>query len=474
MNPYPCGYCERPVSRRDLLKQLGAGFGSLALAGLLAEECAASDLRDPLAPKRPHFAPRAKRVIMLFMDGGPSQHDLFDYKPRLERDHGKPLPTKLPRVLSNADRLGNLRGPLQPFKQCGESGIWMSEALPHLAEVADALCMINSMHCSNPQHGAALLEWHTGSDTFVRPSMGSWLLYGLGTENQNLPGYITISQSLGMAGSDQYGSAFLPAVYQGTPFGQGNTSAEKASFPFVSNPKTDPVRQRLELDFIREMGEEYLQKYGPNSDIEARIHSFELAFRMQTEAPAAQDISDESAATLRLYGLEDKATANMGRQCLLARRFVERGVRFVQCNLTGWDHHDNLSKNLPSKARQMDKPIAGLIQDLRSRGLLQDTLVVWGGEFGRNPMSEGTDGRDHNPYGYTMWLAGAGVKRGMTYGRTDDYGFYAIEDKMHVHDLHATILHLLGIDHQRLTYRYAGRDFRLTDVHGHVAQAIIA
>jgi hypothetical protein len=460
------------------LHQLGAGFAGVALAGLLAEgaqgTASASPVTNPLAPKPPHFKPRAKQVIMLFMDGGPSHLDLFDHKPLLVRDHGKPLPFKLPRVLSNADRFGNLLAPLAEFRPRGQSGVWMSDFLPHLTAVADELCVIRSMHCSNPQHGAACLEWHTGDGTFVRPSMGSWITYGLGSANQNLPGYVTICQPLASGGVGLYGSAFLPAAYQGTPLGYEGMPAAQAKFRFIDSQHGRPKLQQMELDLLRDLGREHLDRSGPDSALEARINSFELAFRMQTEAPQVQDISGESRATHALYGLDDKPTANFGRQCLLARRLVERGVRFIQCNLRGWDHHDNLRTGLPANARQMDQPIAGLIRDLRSRGLLDETLVIWGGEFGRTPVAEGGNGRDHNPYGYTMWLAGGGVKGGLTYGETDDYGFHAITNKVHVHDLHATILYLLGLDHEKLTYRYAGRDFRLTDVEGHVVHDLMA
>ena len=451
----------RPLSRRSMLAQLGAGFGSIALAGMLSEEAAAS---DSLAVKPTHLPPTAKSVIMLFMDGAPSHHDLFGYKPELERYHGQPFPGKLPRVLSNTDRLGNVLRPLGPFKRRGESGMWVSDFLPHLAKQADELCLVNSMHCSNPQHGAALLEWHTGSPTFVRPSLGSWILYGLGTENQNLPGYITMCQPLTMAGSDMFGSAMLPAVYQGTQLGYGKSKAMDARFPFISNGKVRAELQRMELDLLAEMGQAHFKRHGPDSELEARIKSFELAFHMQTEAPDVQDISAETMATQMLYGLNDKATLDFGHQCLLARRFVERGVRFVQCNIGGWDHHYNLRQGLPKLTRATDKPIAGLLTDLRSRGMLDDTLVIWGGEFGRTPMAEGTNGRDHNPYGYTMWMAGGGVKSGLTYGSTDEFGFHAIENKMHVRDMHATILHLLGLDHDKLSVEYAGLDVKLTGV----------
>jgi hypothetical protein len=449
---------------------LGAGFGGIALTGLLAAEEGA----DPAAPRPPHFPARARRAIMLFMEGGPSHHDLFDYKPLLERDHGKPLPLPLPRVLSNTDRFRQLLRPLSPFRRRGRSGAWVSDLLPHLAEVADELCLIHSVHGSNSQHGAALLEWHTGSTTFVRPSLGSWLLYGLGSENRNLPGYVTICQPLRMAGADLFGSAFLPAVHQGTPLGYGEGPASEARFPFLSGAGTARDLQRMELDLIRRLGESHARRSGSDATLDARLRSFELAFRMQTEAPEVLDLRDEPESTLRLYGIHEKETADFGRQCLLARRLAERGVRFVQCNAGGWDNHTDLRSGLPRAARRVDRPIAGLLRDLKARGLLEDTLVVWGGEFGRTPMAEGTNGRDHNPHGYTMWMAGGGVKAGITYGRTDDYGFRAVEDPMHVHDVHATILHLLGLDHERLTYRHAGRDFRLTDVHGKVATRILA
>jgi len=475
MNPYPCRNCSAPpLTRREALKHMGAGFGYLALARLMAEEAAAAP-KDPLAPQTPHFPARAKHVIMLFMDGGPSHHDLFDYKPLLVRDDGKPFPMKLPRVLSNADRFGNVLGPLAKFQQRGQSGQWISDLLPHIAEVADDLCVIRSMHCSNPQHGAACLEWHTGSPTLVRPSMGSWILYGLGTENRNLPGYITLSQPLEAGGAGMFGSAMLPAVYQGTPLGYGKTPSDKAQFRFIASKHSDSRLQRMELDFARQLSEEHRRQAGPDSELEARINSYELAFRMQTEAPEVQDISGESPATRDLYGLNDSKTADFGRQCLLARRFIERGVRFVQCNTSGWDHHYGIRGALPGSAYHIDKPVAALLMDLKARGLLDDVLVVWGGEFGRTPMAEGADGRDHNPYGYTMWLAGGGVKVGLAYGRTDDYGFYAVENKLHVHDLHATILHLLGLDHEKLSVKYAGLDVKLTGVaEAHVAHDLIA
>jgi hypothetical protein len=467
------------MSRRSLLKSTGAGFASLALAGLLGEESRAAsygiskpDPRSPLAPRTPHFAPRAKRVIFLFMHGGPSQMDTFDYKPLLERDHGKPLPFAKPRVVS-AETGNLLRSPFK-FKQHGESGMYVSEVFPKLAQQVDDLCMIHSIHGSNSRHGGALLELHTGSDTFIRPSMGSWVTYGLGTENENLPGYITICPNLSHGGVNNWSSAFLPAVYQGTPIGNTGISSERAKIPFISAAAPRSL-QRLELDLVQAMNRDHLTSSGTDQALEGRIASFELAFRMQAAAPEIQEITGESAATLQLYGLDQAPTREFGRQCLMARRFIERGVRFVQVSHSyKWDQHGGLKKDVAKNALEVDQPIAGLLQDLKARGLLDETLVLWGGEFGRTSTSQGDDGRDHNPHGYTMWMAGAGVKPGLVYGKTDDYGYYAIENKVHVHDLHATILHILGLDHTKLTYRYAGRDFRLTDVHGEVAHDILA
>ena len=460
------------LSRRALLQQMGAGFGSLALSALLADQSYGAGT-DPLVVRPPHFAPRAKRVIMLFMFGGPSHMDTFDPKPILNRDTGKPLPFAKPRVISFPRRGGNLIGSPFDFKQHGQSGAWVSELFPNIAGIVDDLTIIRSMHCSNPRHGGAVLEWHTGSDTFIRPAMGSWLTYGLGSENQNLPGYITMCQALAEGGSNNYGSAFLPAAHQGTPLGHGNVKAKEAVFPFIGDGMVRAERQRRELAMLREVSERHLERIGPESELESRIATFELAFRMQTEAPEVQDISTETGATRRLYGLDDPATEDFGRQCLMARRFSERGVRFVQCNSNGWDHHSKLKKNMIKMAGGVDKPIAGLIQDLKGRGLLDETLVIWGGEFGRTPTAENEDGRDHNPHGFTMWLAGGGMKPGLVYGRTDEYGYYSVENKVHFHDLHATILHLLGLDHKKLTYRYAGRDFRLTDVHGEVVRPLL-
>jgi len=462
-----------PLSRRCCLAQMGAGFGGLALSALLAEESAQA--QDQLAVRPAHFAPRVKRVIMLFMFGGPSHLDTFDPKPLLARDSGRSLPPeKRPRVLSFPNRMGNLVGSAFEFRQHGDSGLWISSLFPHLARRSDDLCMINSMHCSNSRHGGAVLEWHTGSDTFVRPSLGSWINYGLGSENQNFPGYVTICQDLSQGGANNFGSAFLPAAYQGTTLGHAGLPAREAEIPFIGNGTARRDLQRLELDLIARMGHRQKTDPGPESELEARIASFELAFRLQSEAPELLDFAQESPATQRLYGLDESTTADFGTQCLIARRCSERGVRFIQCNLGGWDSHNNLKADHSHLAHAVDKPIAGLLTDLKQRGLWDDTLVIWGGEFGRTPTCEGSDGRDHNPHGYTMWLAGGGVKPGLVWGKTDDYGYYAVENKVHVHDLHATILHLLGLDHKRLTFRYAGRDFRLTDVHGEIVKGILA
>jgi len=341
--------------------------------------------------------------------------------------------------------------------------------------VADDLCFIHSMHGSNSRHGGALLELHTGSDTFVRPSMGSWITYGLGSENQDLPGYVTICPTLTHGGVNNWSSAFLPAVYQGTPLGNASVASDQARIPFIDNRETPAEVQRAELDLLRSINQEQLDRAGPDQALEGRIESFELAFRMQATAPHLQDIGGETEATHKLYGLDDPTTRNFGRQCLMARRFAERGVRFVQVTHSyKWDQHGNLKNDHAKNALEVDRPIAGLIQDLKARGLLQDTLVLWAGEFGRTPTAQGDDGRDHNPHGFTIWLAGGGVKSGFRLGATDDYGYYAVENKVHFHDLHATLLHLLGLDHTRLTYRHAGRDFRLTDVHGRVVREILA
>jgi hypothetical protein len=472
MNRHWNSYLNKTLSRRELLRVSSTGFGSLALAAMMAEQQARAGATDPLAVKAPHFPARAKRVIFLFMHGGPSQVDTFDYKPLLKRDHGKPLPFARPKVVSG-ETFNLLQSPWA-FKQYGQSGAWVSDLFPELAKCVDDMCFIKSMHGSNSRHGGALLELHTGSDTFIRPSMGSWITYGLGTENNSMPGYLTICPTQSHGGANNFGSAFLPAPYAGTAIGSVGVAARDARIPFISNAETPRPIQRKEIDYTRDLNRQQLELTGPDRALEGRIESFELAFRMQAEAPDLQDLSQESEATRKLYGLDNPITEDFGRQCLMARRFSEKGVRFVQVSHTyKWDQHENLKRDHSQNAAEVDKPIAGLLKDLKSRGLLEDTLVLWAGEFGRTPTAEGSDGRDHNPEAFTVWMAGGGVKPGLSYGATDDYGYYSIEKKVHFHDLHATILHLLGLEHTKLTYRYAGRDFRLTDVHGNVVKDIL-
>lgn len=459
-----------------MLQRSAGGFGFLALQAMLASEQVKAAASNPLAAKQPHMPARAKRVVFLFMKGGPSHVDTFDPKPLLQRDDGKPYPFKQPRVqFAETGKL--LKSPWK-FKQHGQSGLPVSELFPNVATCIDELCVLRSVHGTNPAHGGALLKLHTGSDTQVRPSMGSWVIYGLGTENENLPGFITICPTLAHGGVNNWGAAFLPAYCQGTPIGNASIPAEKALVRHIRNDLISPSLQRKQLDFLNEVNREHLAMAGADGALEGRISSFELAFRMQSAMPEAQDVSSESEATRKLYGMDNPVTANFGRQCLMARRFLERGVRFVQVTHSDsevqWDQHGNLYKGHSKNAAEVDKPIAGFLKDLKSRGLLDDTLVIWGGEFGRTPTAQGKDGRDHNPNGFTMWMAGGGVKKGFAYGATDDYGYYAMEDKMHVNDLHATILHILGIHHEKLTYPYAGRDYKLTDLAGVVAKDIIA
>ncbi len=463
------------LNRRQLLQSTAVGFPMLALRGLLDSETAAAP-GNPLARRQPHHTPRAKRILFLFMKGGPSQVDTFDYKPRLQKDHGQPLPFDKPRV--QFAPTGKLLGSPWSFSQHGDCGLPVSELFPHTARHADDLCVINSVHGTNAAHGGALLKIHTGSDNFVRPSIGSWVSYGLGTENSNLPAFVTICPTLAHGGVKNWGSAFLPAPFQGTPIGNASLPSADARVPYLQNTRDSRQLQRLKLDLLGQFNRQHLDQFGEDSGLEARINSFELAFRMQNEIPDIQDLSRESAETHRLYGLDQKITEDFGRQCLLARRFLERGVRFVQVTHSDtkvqWDQHSNLIDGHTKNAMEVDQPIGGLLTDLKARGLLEDTLVWWGGEFGRTPCVQGSNGRDHNPDGFTMWLAGGGAKPATRYGATDEFGYYAALDKVHIHDLHATILHLLGLDHLQLTHRYAGRDFRLTDVYGDVVDGVIA
>jgi len=469
----------RPGSRRQLLQDFASGFGMMALSGLLAEAGHAAPpmpaaAASPLAVKPPMFMPRAKRVIFLFMSGGPSHVDLFDPKPRLTMDNGKPLPFEKPSL--ERTKTGNLLGSPFKFSKHGQSGVEVSELFPNVASCVDDLCVIRSMVADNINHNGACLQMNTGEQAFSRPSMGSWLLYGLGSENQDLPGYVVISPAQPAQGAPLWSSSFLPAAYQGT-------LVSDLKNPIANLGGAAPDRQRRQLDVLKHLNELHRAQRPGDSQLEARIASFELAFRMQREAPEAFDVDGETPVTRKLYGLDSPITEVFGRQCLMARRLAERGVRFIQvyhtqtskrssCQL--WDQHGGLKTELPANCAATDLPIAGLLKDLKSRGMLKDTLVVWGGEFGRTPTAESQDGREHHPFGFTMWLAGGSIKGGMAYGATDDFGWHSVENKVHVHDLHATILHLMGIDHERLTYHYGGRNYRLTDVFGNVVRDIIA
>ncbi len=459
-------------SRRSLLATAGTGFGMLALADLMArceaEDASANRSRTQPLPQ-PHHIASAKRCIFLYMPGGPSQLDLFDPKPQVTADNGKPLPFASPRL--ELTKPGNLFASPWKFSKHGECGMDVSELLPHLATRVDDLCMIRSMVADNINHTGAALQMMTGEQAFSRPSLGSWLLYGLGSESENLPGFVILSPTSFFQGAPLWSSSFLPAVYQGT-------WVRDFLKPMVDlSPANERPKQLAKLQFLSEMNSEYGLGRSNQSELDARIASFELAFRMQAATPEAFDLSQESANTKELYGIDDPSCELFGKQCLLARRLCERGVRFIQVadspSSNNWDHHADISGLLPTRCKAIDKPIAGLLTDLKARGMLEETLVVWGGEFGRTPTAQGANGREHHPFGFTMWMAGGGVKGGLTYGSTDEYGWHAIENKVHVHDLHATILHLMGLDHERLTYRYGGRDYRLTDVHGSVVSDIL-
>jgi len=443
------------MSRRELLRTTVNGFGCLAFAGLAAEVAAKQS--NPLSPKPAHFAASAKRVIFLFMQGGPSHLDTFDYKPKLQADDGK--------AFNNSKIFGS---PWK-FAQHGQCGQWVSELFPCVARHVDELCMLTGMATEGQAHGPASLFMHTGHTQQVRPSLGSWALYGLGSESAELPGFIAMNP-MKLAGQF-HGSAFLPASYQAT-FIQPLPPKGEQPVPNLA-PHLTADQQRVQLDLMRRVNAGRLALDEVNSELEGVIQSYELAFRMQSAVPSLMDLSKESQATLSMYGIDQKETEEFGRQCLLARRFAEAGVRFIEIGTSKWDHHTGLTEKHPQTAREVDQPIAALLTDLKQRGLLQDTLVVWGGEFGRTPFAQFGNGRDHNNRGFTMWAAGGGVKAGIRYGVTDEYGREAVEQRVHVHDLHATILHCLGLDHEKLTYRYSGRDFRLTDVHGNVVREIL-
>lgn len=474
-----CGrFIAQPVTRRQMLCRCANGFGALALSALLADAGEAS--RDEASTIRwPHFTPRARNIIFLFMDGGPSQVDTFDPKPRLAKEHGQPIKMKVPPTQFN--NVGTVMQCPWEFQRYGQSGIPVSDLFPHVAQCVDDLAIIRSMTSNFSEHTNANYFIHSGHGQQGRPSMGAWVTYGLGSECRNLPGFIVLDSGLiPPGGLDCFANGFLPAAYQASLFQRGE------------NPVADLQRseasirlQQNKLQLLRKLDGEVLERWGSEDKLEAAIANYELAFRMQSAIPELMDIrkslGGESRAVQKLYGLDDQylPTQLFGHQCLLARRLIERGVRFVEvlCPNVGadrWDQHSGLRTGHANNARAVDRPIAALLRDLKSRGLLDETLVLWGGEFGRTPMAQGSDGRDHNPFGFTVWLAGGGIKGGTLYGATDDYGYYAVENKVAVHDLHATMLFLLGIDHKRLTFRFGGRDMRLTDVHGEVIHEIIA
>jgi hypothetical protein len=480
------------ITRRSALRSSACGFGYMALQGLLSRNAAqaATSLvspaaaANPLLARLPHFAPKAKRVIFLFMQGGVSHVDSYDYKPTLDKQDGKAMPFDDARIIANTGKRQassfRVMKSLWQFRQLGQTGRWASDLFPNINQHIDDLTFMHSLHTEGVAHGPATLFLHCGSTQFIRPSMGSWILYGLGSENENLPGFVSIAPSAGNGGPRNYGNAFLPAVYQGTAVGKAGGPASDLTIRNLTNGKLSTTERRQRFDLIRELNAEQIKRTPGDSELEAVINSYELAWRMQMNAPDVLDLSKESAATQALYGIGEAKTDTYGRQCLMARRLVESGVRYVQVTYgdssanPAWDQHSNMPKH-GDHAKAVDKPIAGLLADLKSRGLLEDTLVWWGGEFGRTPYAQGNGtGRDHNPGGFTHWLCGAGVKPGYTHGATDDFGHLAVADKAHMHDLHATILHALGLDHERLTYRYAGRDFRLTDVYGHVVKEILA
>ena len=455
------------ITRRGMLQNTAAGFGWLAFAGMNAKLAQAGDgYVSPLSPKPAQFPAKAKRVLFLFMQGGPSHLDTFDWKPELMKNGGK---------TANGDykdkgKAGPLLAPQFKFAPRGQSGLPISDLFPELSRHADDLCLLNGMHTSNASHPQATIALHTGSVNFVRPSIGSWVTYGLGSENENLPGFVTINP-VGLGGAQNYGSSFLPASYQGT-----RVDLEAGGIQDIRNSHLDKERQRSQIDLIQDMNRGLLAKHPGQLELEGVIQSFELAYRMQSSVPTVLNLDTEKATTLDRYGINSEATREFGTQCLMARRLAETGVRFIQVSSRGWDQHRDLKSALAKNCRSIDRPISALLQDLKDRDMLKDTLVLWGGEFGRSPQDQGSsgDGRRHNNQGYSMWMAGGGVKGGIRYGSTDELGGTSVQGKIGTHDLHATMLHLLGFDHTKLTYRYAGRDFRLTDVYGEVASDIIA
>jgi len=473
----------RYLSRRWFFRDCTLGLGSIALASMMAEKAAAAAAStapkavDPLLPRKPHFAPKAKSVIYLFMAGAPSQLELFDHKPTLAKYNGRPVPKDVlgGQTYAFIKPDSAIYAPEFKFAQHGKSGAWISEALPQLATVADDLTLIRSMTTDAFNHAPGQIFMNTGSQQFGRPSMGAWVTYGLGSESRDLPGFVVMNSAGGLSGgAGNFGSGFLPSVFQGVPFRKGADPVL-----YLSNPAgLSSTLQRRTLDTVKELNERRLDLMG-DPEIATRINAFELAYRMQSSAPDLMDISKESAATLESYGAKP-GEASFANNCLLARRLVERGVRFVQLFHEAWDHHSDVKGGVRDQAGRTDRACAALVKDLKDRGLLDSTLVVWGGEFGRTPQVEASAelgrslGRDHHPQAFTYWLAGGGTKAGVSIGETDDFGFNVTKDRVHVHDLHATILQLLGFNHEKLTFRFQGRDYRLTDVHGEVVEKILA
>ncbi|MEM7456616.1 MAG: DUF1501 domain-containing protein [Planctomycetota bacterium] len=471
----------RQISRRQMLRNSACGFGALAMSGLLADRSRAEDIiHSTLEVREPMFAARAKRVIFIFMQGGPSHVDSFDYKPELFDSDGRNIDFTGVRFGTFGEASQRrLMKPMWEFQQYGECGRYVSSLFPHMAEQVDKMCMIHSMHTEGVAHGPSTLFLHTGATNLVRPSIGSWITYGLGTVNQNVPGFITINPSSSKGGPRNYSNAFLPAVFQGTAVGRAGQPVANSNFQHVTNEIQSDQLQEQQFSFLQQMNRIQSGVRQNEDQLEATIKSYELAYRMQRNAPGLLDLSDETEETLQMYGIDERETEDFGRQCLLARRMAEADVRYIQVNYSDestnprWDQHSNMRQH-EVHAKAVDKPVAGLLQDLEQRGLLEDTLVWWGGEFGRTPFAQGKDGRDHNPRGFTVWLAGGGTRPGFAYGETDEIGHHAVSDKVHMHDLHATVLHLLGIDHKELTFNYAGRNFRLTDVAGRVVEDIIS
>ena len=469
----------RNLTRRRFLRSSACGFGSVALAAMCTEQAAAA--AGPLAPKVPHIPPRVKRVIFMWMAGGPSQLDMFDYKPRLAKESGEAIPYEIPDGVGMD--LSRLMGPISPMRPQGQSGLMMTDWLPHMAKHADELCLLRAMQADSEAHAPAARQLHTGDPRLIRPSMGSWVGYGLGTENRNLPSFVTICPLLvGDTGNVQFfGNAFLPAIYQGTALGNRAAGAEKAVFRYIEDPSLPVALQRDQVDFIQQMNGRTCNKFEPTARWRASSSPsswrFECSRRLRISSTCRPSRRPHSISTASAR----KRPTNSDASGLLARRFAEAGVRFIQITSSGWDHHEAIGKGLPKKCAAIDKPTAGLITDLKTRGLFDDTLLVWSGEFGRTPHFEDFSfgdksqyGRGHNPEGFCAWMAGGGVRGGMVHGVTDEYGLRAVDQKVHIHDLHATILHLLGLDHERLTYRYSGRDFRLTDVYGRVVKEVLA